>query len=65
MAKRGRWSDGGGMRRAAIVQFFVETTDYFRLALSDLRLVKLGNIAYTKSGKFAHSCSTDCVDWAR
>ena len=20
---------------------------------------------YTKSGKFAHSCSTDCVDWAR
>ena len=21
--------------------------------------------AYTKSGKFAHSCSTDCVDWAR
>ena len=19
----------------------------------------------TKSGKFAHSCSTDCVDWAR
>ena len=21
--------------------------------------------AYTKSGKFARSCSTDCVDWAR
>ena len=20
---------------------------------------------YTKSGKFARSCSTDCVDWAR
>jgi len=25
-SKRGRWSDGGAMRRAAIVQFFVETT---------------------------------------
>ena len=21
--------------------------------------------SYTKSGKFARSCSTDCVDWAR
>src|SRR5271157_427944 len=28
VAKRGRWSDGGAMRRAAIVQFFVETTVY-------------------------------------
>ena len=28
VAKRGRWSDGGAMRRAAIVQFFVETTAY-------------------------------------
>ena len=22
-------------------------------------------MAHTKSGKFARSCSTDCVDWAR
>ena len=28
MARRGRQSDRGGMPRAAIVQFFVETTDY-------------------------------------
>src|SRR5271166_2885243 len=28
VARRGRRSDGGGMRRAAIVQFFVETTVY-------------------------------------
>ena len=25
----------------------------------------LARPAYTKSGKFARSCSTDCVDWAR
>ena len=24
-----------------------------------------GRTTYTKSGKFARSCSTDCVDWAK
>ena len=30
VARRGPQSEEGGMRRAAIVQFFVETTDYWR-----------------------------------
>jgi adenine-specific DNA-methyltransferase len=29
------------------------------------RLFSLLAPSYTKSGKFARSCSTDCVDWAR
>ena len=35
-------------------------------SVSETRFVrKLGEVTNTKSGKFARSCSTDCVDWAR
>ena len=37
------------------------------MAKNDIELTRerFLRLYYTKSGKFADSCSTDCVDWAR
>src|SRR5271157_6637496 len=55
VARRGRRSDGGGMRRAAIVQFFVETTVYEEMKQGIVsRRYAAAQVRFDSTGRWTH-----------
>src|SRR5208337_4588931 len=63
---RVRRSDGGGMPRAAIVQFFVETTDQRELSTTVPRRPARDTSSCSRPQRSrAHACTACAVRWCR